>query len=83
MPTVDNAVPDALRNFTSARRFIATGYPIVCGHPVEGQIAMDLTPITLRATVKRAGSVRWLRFKATCEVCGRFYSQESTKEIDG
>jgi len=70
-----------LLSYSSAIRFIATGYPIVCGHPVEGQVAMDLTTITLRATVKRAGrTVRWLRFEGTCPVCKKWYMQESTKE---
>ncbi|MBP8124949.1 MAG: hypothetical protein KAZ26_20060 [Caldilineaceae bacterium] len=69
----------ALRRYPSAVRYIATGYPIVCGHPIPGEIAQALTTLTLRATVKRAGSFRWLRFEAVCPDCGRRYSQETDK----
>lgn len=68
-----------LTHYASACRFIDTGYPAICGHPVEGQIAQDVTPIVLRATIQRAGSFRWLRFEGTCPVCGRWYMQESDK----
>ncbi len=70
----------ALLHYPSAYRFVATGYPAVCGHPIPGQIAHGVTPITLRATVKRAGSFRWLRFEAVCPDCGRWYMQESGKD---